>query len=252
MADPAALVVDKLVKQYPGSAGLTTVLDGVSLVAQPAETVAIVGPSGSGKSTLLNLLGSLDQPTSGTVRLGEVEVTALRGRDLAAFRATRVGFVFQDHHLLPQLTARENVVLPTLAPGADRQESADRARRLLDQVGLQERQEAFPAQLSGGERQRVAIARALINGPGLLLCDEPTGNLDRERGAQVVSLLLDLAAAQGVTVLMVTHNLEHASRFGRVLQLQEGQLVPLAADDTQMAGWKPAPRGTLPSVGESP
>jgi len=219
--------VDTLIKQYPGGDGVVTVLGGVSLIAEPGETLAIVGPSGSGKSTLLNLIGSLDQPTSGTVRLGDVEVTALRGRALAQFRAKRVGFVFQDHHLLPQLTAAENVALPTLAPGADRREARERVRERLGQVGLQPRQDAFPGQLSGGERQRVAIARALINSPGLLLCDEPTGNLDRDMGAQVVSLLLELAAAQGVTVLMVTHNLEHASRFGRVLQLQDGRLSPL-------------------------
>ena len=221
------LVADSLVMQYAGGAGLITVLDRISLIAEPGETLAIVGPSGSGKSTLLNLLGSLDRPTSGTVRLGEVEVTALQGRALAKFRASRVGFVFQDHHLLPQLTAAENVALPTLAPGADRRGAGERARQRLEQVGLQARQEAFPGQLSGGERQRVAIARALINGPGLLLCDEPTGNLDRDMGAQVVSLLLELAGAQGVTILMVTHNLEHASRFGRVLQLCDGRLSPL-------------------------
>jgi lipoprotein-releasing system ATP-binding protein len=212
-----------------------TVLDGAALTAAPGETVAIVGPSGSGKSTLLNIIGSLDQPTAGTVRLGEVEVTALQGRALAEFRATRVGFVFQDHHLLPQLTALENVALPALAPGAERREAPARARERLAQVGLAARQEAFPGQLSGGERQRVAVARALINAPGLLLCDEPTGNLDRERGAQVVSLLLELAAAQGVTVLMVTHNLEQARRFSRVLELREGRLFPIS-----------------PTVGETP
>jgi ABC-type lipoprotein export system ATPase subunit len=223
-----ALAVENLVKRYGNGDSAITVLDGLSLNVAAGEAVAIVGPSGSGKSTLLNLIGSLDQPTSGTVRLGQVEVTALQGSALAEFRATRVGFVFQDHHLLPQLTATENVALPALAPGADRREAQARARQRLEQVGLTARQEAFPAQLSGGERQRVALARALINSPLLLLCDEPTGNLDRERGAQIVSLLLDLAAAQGVTVLMVTHNLEHASRFGRVLQLRDGRLFPTA------------------------
>ncbi len=240
MNAPGALVAAGLVKQYDGETPLT-ILNGLSLHVAPGETVAIVGPSGSGKSTLLNILGSLDRPTAGTVHLGETEVSALQGRALAEFRATQVGFVFQDHHLLPQLTATENVALPTLAPGAERREAAARARQRLREVGLEARQDAFPAQLSGGERQRVAIARALINGPALLLCDEPTGNLDRERGAQVVSLLLDLAAAQGVTVLMVTHNLEHASRLGRGLELREGRLFPLDGD---LSGWKPALRNS--------
>lgn len=223
------LAVDNLGKVYPTPAGPLEVLRGVSLRAAPGDTVAIVGPSGSGKSTLLNLIGALDRPTEGTVRWGNTEVTSLTGRALADFRATQVGFVFQDHHLLPQLTALENVLLPTLAPGAERTTARDRARRLLDRVGVLPRAEAFPARLSGGERQRVALARALVNRPGLLLCDEPTGNLDRDSGSQVVSLLLELAREQGVTVLMVTHNVEHAARFARRLQLRDGRLIPLPA-----------------------
>jgi lipoprotein-releasing system ATP-binding protein len=157
----------------------------------------------------------------------------LAGAALAQFRSQRVGFVFQDHLLLPQLTALENVMLPTLAT-ADRglvtaPAGEKRAGELLERVGLAARQHAFPAQLSGGERQRVAIARALINQPGLLLCDEPTGNLDRTTGAEVVSLMLDLAAQQGVMVLMVTHNLEQAARFGRCLELVGGKLTPRGA-----------------------
>jgi ABC-type lipoprotein export system ATPase subunit len=192
------------------------------------ETVAITGPSGSGKSTLLNLIGALDAPTSGEVRLGETVVTALTGHDLARFRASRVGFVFQEHHLLPQLTATENVLLPTLAlAGAGDREAW--AATLLERLGLAERADAFPAQLSGGERQRVALARALVNGAKLLLCDEPTGNLDAEVGALVVGLLLELARDQGATVLMVTHNAAHAERFGRSLRLAEGRLWPAEA-----------------------
>jgi lipoprotein-releasing system ATP-binding protein len=211
--------------------GVVTILDDVDCVFEPAETIAVVGPSGSGKSTLLNIIGSLDQPTAGRVMLGEIDVTSLTGTALAEFRSRSVGFVFQDHLLLPQLTALENVLLPTLAQDqSDRaQRSApteERAAQLLEMVGLSPRQHAFPAQLSGGERQRVAIARALINQPGLLLCDEPTGNLDRTTGAEVVSLLLDLAAQQGVTVLMVTHNLEQAARFGRCFELVGGKLTP--------------------------
>lgn len=209
--------------------GQTTVLDAVGCTINPGETVAILGPSGSGKSTLLNLIGSLEQPTSGRILLGDIEINALTGQTLAQFRALRVGFVFQEHHLLPQLTALENVLLPTLGgtvASDPRSAGTLSASDLLERVGLTARREAFPAQLSGGERQRVAVARALINSPSLLLCDEPTGNLDRATGAEVVSLLLQLATQQGATVLMVTHNLEQAERFGRVLELSGGKLTP--------------------------
>lgn len=221
------LEVRELTRCYTGPAGETlTVLAGVNLTVEPGETLALVGPSGSGKSTLLHLLGALDQPTSGTIHLGDTEVSALQGEALADYRARRVGFVFQDHHLLPQLTALENVLLPTLALGAPASAAVEaRAEELLQRVGLGERRNAFPGKLSGGERQRVAVARALINQPALLLCDEPTGNLDQQRGAEVVDLLLELAADQGVTVVMVTHNLQHAQRLGRVLELCTGCLA---------------------------
>ncbi len=218
------LVVEALVMEYVTPAGPNRVLDGAALTAEPGETVAILGPSGSGKSTLLNIIGSLDRPTAGTVRLGEIDVTALEGPALAAFRAREVGFIFQDHHLLPQLTAIENVLLPALAAGTT-DGAAERARALLERMGVGGRAEAFPAKLSGGERQRVAAARALINGARLLLCDEPTGNLDRETGARLVELLCELAA-DGVTVLMVTHNTEQAALLGRRLLLRAGALVP--------------------------
>lgn len=238
------LVLETVTKVFgaPDGASLA-VVNRVDLAISAGETVAIVGPSGSGKSTLLNLIGSLEQPTSGRILLGDLEVNALSGQELAQFRSGRVGFVFQEHHLLPQLSALENVLLPTLAVRVGRAcrsttesgetpdlrvqgESEARAAELLERVGLTARREAFPAQLSGGERQRVAIARALINGPSLLLCDEPTGNLDRTTGADMVSLLLELAAQQGVTVLMVTHNLEQAARFGRCFELVGGKLAP--------------------------
>lgn len=225
---PGELVVLDLVKRYETPTGPLTVLSGASLRASPGETVAVVGPSGSGKSTLLNIVGSLDTPTTGSVRLGDVEVTALEGKALADFRARRVGFIFQDHHLLPQLTAVENVLLPTLAGHAPK-DAQQRARGLLERVGVLHRADAFPARMSGGERQRVAAARALINGAGLLLCDEPTGNLDRDAGANLVSLLIELAETQRVTVLMVTHNHEHAARFSRRLALRDGRLEPLLA-----------------------
>jgi len=221
------LLLTDLTKRFPRPDGTEfAVLDAVSCAVAPGEAVAILGPSGSGKSTLLNLIGALDSPSGGSIRLGPVEVTSLVGPELSHFRAASVGFVFQEHHLLPQLTAVENVLLPTLALSAGRRDEAW-ARELLTRLGLTDRLDAFPAQLSGGERQRVALARALVNGAQLLLCDEPTGNLDAETGTQVVSLLLDLAREQGVTVLMVTHNAGHAARFRRALQLQEGRLTPL-------------------------
>jgi lipoprotein-releasing system ATP-binding protein len=219
------LVFEGLTKRIgnPGG-GERTVLEGVSCEVAPGETVAILGPSGSGKSTLLNIIGALDRPTSGTVWLGGTDVCALQGRALAAYRATRVGFVFQDHHLLPQLTALENVLLPTLALPREARRSVEGAAALLDAVQLGPRRDAFPGQMSGGERQRAAIARALVNGARLLLCDEPTGNLDRESGAAVIALLLGLSQEQGTTVLMVTHNTAHAARFGRRLGLRDGRL----------------------------
>lgn len=203
--------------------GETTVLSDVSLAAAPGDTVAIVGPSGSGKSTLLNIIGSLEAPTEGTVIVDGIHVESLHGADLAEFRAKRVGFVFQEHHLLPQLTARENVQLPCLA--AHVPSAVARADELLDRVGVAPRADAFPASLSGGERQRVALARALMNRPGLLLCDEPTGNLDQEKGSAVIDLLIETARRDGVIVLMVTHNLEHASRFARSFVLRGGVLT---------------------------
>jgi len=221
------LIINNITKSYPAPVGSADILRGVSLAAEPGSTVAIVGPSGAGKSTLLHIAGSLDQPTSGSVKLGDIEVTALAGRELAQFRAEKVGFVFQDHHLLPQLTALENVLLPTLTVGGRKGDNEPHARSLLERVGVARRADAFPAHTSGGERQRIAIARALINGAGLLLCDEPTGNLDRDTGAAIIDLFLELAAG-GVIVLMVTHNLELAGRLGRVLALRDGLLVPAA------------------------
>jgi lipoprotein-releasing system ATP-binding protein len=186
--------------------------------------VTILAPSGSGKSTLLNIIGSLDEPTAGRVMLGETEITALQGTAQAAFRGTRVGFVFQDHHLLPQCTAAENVLLPTLSAGASTQDAADRAAQLLERVGLGDRLGSFPSRLSGGERQRVAVARALINRPRLLLCDEPTGNLDQDTGARIGELFAELVEESDVMLICVTHNREFGRRFERVFELREGEL----------------------------
>ena len=216
------LTVEHVRKEYASCDGVLAVLRDISFSIASGDTLAVTGASGSGKSTLLNIVGSLDKPTSGSVHLGQIAVIDLAGAELAAFRSRHVGFVFQDHHLLPQCTALENVVLPTLAgPGED---DASRAQAMLARVGLTDRMHAFPAQLSGGERQRVAIARALVNEPPLLLCDEPTGNLDRETGEQVGALFEELAAERDAMLIVVTHNMEFARRFSRCAQLRDGVL----------------------------
>ena len=183
----------------------------VSLSLKPGESASIVGASGSGKSTLLYICGGLDRPTSGTVTLGDTDPHALDARALAAFRNRRVGFVFQDHCLLPQCTVLENVLVPTLL--APDREDASRARALVERIGLADRIDHRPAALSGGERQRVAIARALIRSPRLLLCDEPTGNLDRAAAENVASVLLDLHRLKNTILLVVTHSTVLAERF---------------------------------------
>jgi len=199
------------------------VLRGVDLDVSPGESLAIVGPSGSGKTTLLQLIGALDVPDAGTVcfeggdisKLGEVERSALRSR--------RIGFVFQLHHLLPQLTVLENVLVPAWATG-DAAARLDRAMMLLDRVGLRERRDHRPAQLSGGERQRAALVRALILKPALLLADEPTGSLDHTGASSLTDLLIELNRTEGVTLIAVTHSREFAARMSRCLQLQDGVL----------------------------
>ena len=217
------LVVRGLCKAYETPAGPSPVLRDVDLTVRKGESAAIVGPSGSGKSTLLNILGSLDRPDSGSVTLDGVDVTGLQGDRLAAYRRSSVGFVFQDHHLLPQCTALENVLLPVLA-GTPKVVDVSRGTDLLGAVGLADRAGSFPDELSGGERQRVAVARALVNQPALLLGDEPTGNLDRENGERIVELFLQLAVTQAATLVMVTHNLALAERLGSVHHLADGRL----------------------------
>lgn len=219
------LLVERIGKSFDTPAGPLPVLRDVSFGLSGGETLAVVGPSGSGKSTLLNILGSLDRPSSGSVTLDGESVTALPDRDLPSFRARSVGFVFQDHHLLPQCTALENVLVPTLACDAPRTAGArQRGETLLVRVGLRERLHAFPSELSGGERQRVAVARALINAPGLLLADEPTGSLDRHSSAGVADLLLELAAETAMMLVLVTHDLALAARLARRAELREGTL----------------------------
>jgi lipoprotein-releasing system ATP-binding protein len=217
------LIVTDLRKEYPTPATPLVVLRGVNLKLSPGQRLAVVGPSGSGKSTLLNILGTLDSPTAGAVRLADVDPFSLPPKDLAKFRSRSIGFIFQDHHLLPQCTALENVLLPRLALGKTTEDDRRRAVELLGQVGLADRITHLPAELSGGERQRVAIARALINRPALLLCDEPTGNLDQKTADTIADLLLSLSHE---TILIgVTHSPHLASRFGQEMRMQEGQLL---------------------------
>ncbi len=211
-------------KSYPGPRGAIEVLSGVSLELNPGETASIMGPSGSGKSTLLYVLGALEPPSGGEVALDGVNPFALGERELAAFRNRRVGFVFQDHFLLPQCTVLENVLAPTLVDLSGGNARA-RAEWLLAQVGLTDRRDHRPATLSGGERQRAAIARALIRQPRLVLCDEPTGNLDRQSADAVAALLLDLQTREQAILVVVTHSAALADRFAKRYTLSDRTLV---------------------------
>ena len=205
------LEVQKISKQYPTAAGPLSVLSNVDLSLKPGDAAAIMGPSGSGKSTLLYILGALEPPTSGSIALDGRNPFQLAPAALAAFRNEQIGFVFQDHCLLPQCTVVENVLIPTLV-ATNTNGTLARARELVTQVGLSARADHRPAALSGGERQRVAIARALIRAPRLLLCDEPTGNLDRAAADNVASVLLDLHQRQQTILVIVTHSPQLAER----------------------------------------
>ena len=205
------LEITNLAKSYPTPRGPLDILSGLSLLLRAGEAASIVGPSGSGKSTLLYIVGALEPPTSGTITLDGVDPFTLPPTELAVFRNRRVGFVFQDHLLLPQCTVLENVLIPTLVGDSDADAPA-RARDLLERVGLADRLDHRPAELSGGERQRVALARALIRQPPLLLCDEPTGNLDRAAGDVVATMLFDLHQQQETVLMVVTHNTGLAAR----------------------------------------
>ena len=221
------LIASALSKSYPTPRGDLRILRDVSLRLERGEAAAIMGPSGSGKSTLLYLLGALEAPTSGTVTLDGEDPYRLPEREQAAFRNKRIGFVFQDHSLLPQCSVLENVLAPTLvAPAGEHhaQEDADRARALLAQVGLADRLDHRPGELSGGEQQRAALARALIRNPVLVLCDEPTGNLDRTAADGVASLLLDLHQARQTILVVVTHSAALAERFPVRYEMNGGVL----------------------------
>jgi len=228
LSDPL-LQLKGVSKLYEATADSDTVrvLDGVNLSLSPGESLAVVGPSGSGKSTLLNLIGALDRPTSGSVILVGKDLAKLNESELARVRSTEIGFVFQLHHLLPQCTVIENVLVPTLVHrSSGRIEPAEaRARRLLDRVGLSHRLNHRPGMLSGGERQRVAVVRALINEPRLLLADEPTGALDRASADSMADLLVELNREEGVALIVSTHALTLAERMGSVLKLRDGTLV---------------------------
>ncbi len=219
------LFVKDVTKSYPTPAEPLIVLNGVNLTLHGGESLAIVGPSGSGKSTLLAILGTLDRPTSGSVALDGQNPFDLTDDALPSFRGERIGFVFQDHHLLPQCTVLENVLTPLLAVGAAGAEDEARAKELLDRVGLSDRLTHRPAELSGGERQRVAIARGLIRQPALLLADEPTGNLDASTGREVSQLLLDLNSQLNSILIAVTHSAELAGSLGTQQRLDGGKLV---------------------------
>ena len=218
------LDVQQVATTYEAPGGPLKVLTEVTFTLRPGESAAIMGPSGSGKSSLLYVLGGLEPPTSGRVTLGGHNPYELDGDDLAAFRNRQVGFVFQDHCLLPQCTVIENVLVPTLVGEPDGGAS-DRARALLDDVGLGERLEHRPAALSGGEKQRVALARALIREPQLLLCDEPTGNLDVDSADRVAELLIDLHRRQQTILVVVTHSTAFAERFVNRWRIDRGHLI---------------------------
>jgi lipoprotein-releasing system ATP-binding protein len=213
-----------LSKDYPAPGGPLRVLADVELTLNAGDSASIVGPSGSGKSTLLYILGALEPPTTGVVTLDGKNPYELGDGGLALFRNTQVGFVFQDHHLLPQCTVLENVLIPALLMREHDGAVLQRARDLIDRVGLGPRERHRPHQLSGGEKQRVALARALIRGPKLVLCDEPTGNLDQRSAEDVQSLLLDLHKTQPTILIVVTHNLDLAKRFGRRFQIHDAHL----------------------------
>lgn len=218
------LVAEDIRKEYPTPAGPLVVLSGVSLRLEAGQSAAIVGPSGSGKSTLLNILGALDRPTAGRVLLDGDDYASFGDRELSFLRNRKIGFLFQEHHLLPQCTVIENVLVPLLAFGRVAPQDVVRAKELLQRAGLGDRLSHYPGELSGGERQRAALVRALIGRPRLILADEPTGNLDAPTAAQVIDLMLDLHRELSGILVVVTHSPMVASRMQQVFRLQNGTL----------------------------
>ena len=225
MKEQPFLTVDTVTKSFPaadGTHGTLAVLRGVSLAVRAGEIIAIVGASGAGKSTLLHIVGTLDRPTSGTVKFGGVDVFSLSDDELARFRNNEIGFVFQFHHLLPEFSAVENVAMPALIQGHQFHAVRSRALDLLREVGLEERAEQRPPKLSGGEQQRVAVARALMNSPKVVLADEPSGNLDSTNADLLHSLIWDLSRRRGQTFIVVTHNESLARKADRVARIADG------------------------------
>jgi len=218
------LIATELRKVYQTPSEDIVVLDGVSFSLQAGENMAIVGPSGAGKSTLLQILGALDSPTDGTVLVGGADPFTMNENQQARFRNERIGFIFQDHHLLPQWNVLENTLLPALATGSPSSEVRDRAVRLLERVGLQHRMTHLPSQLSGGERERVAVARSLLLKPMVVLADEPTGNLDRQSAENVSQLLLEVPKEENTVLIVVTHSSTLASKMQRCFELNLGRL----------------------------
>jgi lipoprotein-releasing system ATP-binding protein len=218
------LIVEGLCKEFSSGSETLRVLDGLNLKLNGGENLAIVGPSGCGKSTLLYIIGTLDVPTSGNVTLDGVNPFAMPSVELAAFRNHSIGFVFQDHHLLPQLSVLENVLLPAMATGRPSSQAVERAHQLISDVGLTERMWHLPGQLSGGERQRTAVARALLNRPKLLLADEPTGNLDAANTERIAELLFQLPRREGAMLIVVTHSDWMAGQAQRIMQLKDATL----------------------------
>jgi len=227
VSEPTGMIIRAidLARTYEMGETEVEALRGINLDVITGQFVALVGPSGSGKSTFLNLVGGLDQPTSGELWVDGVELGVSKEKALTEHRRKRVGFVFQSFNLLPRLTALENVALPLMFVGVPEQERQQRARDLLVEVGLEERLDHRPTQLSGGEQQRVAIARALVSQPAIILADEPTGNIDSATGTEILGLLRRLNKEQGVTLLLVTHDAEAAAFADRIIQVRDGQIA---------------------------
>ncbi len=226
MSSITVLELKNVSRTYQQGDRLLPVLNNANLVLREGELVALIGPSGSGKSTLLQIAGLLDTPQSGEILIAGYEITDAGDALRTHLRNRHIGFIYQFHHLLPELTARENVMLPQLIAGSSKREAGARADTLLARLGLEDRSDHLPAQLSGGEQQRVAIARALANKPALILADEPTGNLDPATSDRVCELLLEVAREEKIAALVATHNLALADRMHRVITLKDGAVVP--------------------------